>query len=357
MDFTNKIKPEIIFESWRQLPEDMCDSSGQDFQEIHGLANKGGVEVILGLARNDPDNLAAKFNELDSFIARAFWTFLEKQKYFNDAMFLRQADKVRKNSWREHNNCPKIDVDISEANISKFAQTLGLCFGEQGRGKNCKVDHYRRNDLDYFFAHPEDYSRANMEWDNGKFIRRSYRPAFEVIFIYSKDRGKLDIYVEGSNKLVEELQEIFTDVILHEVFTPNTKDNRVYNLVPLLNRNFQFIFNHETGITEIIIKKLRLKKLNTNDYILLEANTSRDKYAVYDLLDQLTKVIPLAMLALIKAEIQVIFAPNVNSMKENKHTFNISFPNSCSLKHDGDDLIIRKILQASNIEQQEQNSK
>jgi hypothetical protein len=34
----------------------------------------------------------------------------------------------------------------------------------EGRGKNCVVELFRRGDLDYFFAYPEDYSQQSIEW-------------------------------------------------------------------------------------------------------------------------------------------------------------------------------------------------
>jgi hypothetical protein len=38
-------------------------------------------------------------------------------------------------------------------------------FHEEGRGNNCKVDCYKRGKLNYFFAYPEDYAEASIEWD------------------------------------------------------------------------------------------------------------------------------------------------------------------------------------------------
>ncbi len=33
--------------------------------------------------------------------------------------------------------------------------------------KNCVVEAFRRGELDYFFAYPEDYSQQSMEWVEG----------------------------------------------------------------------------------------------------------------------------------------------------------------------------------------------
>jgi hypothetical protein len=59
----------------------------------------------------------------------------------------------------------------------------------EGRSNNCKVEAFRRGDLDYFFAYPEDYSQQSIEWVDGEFDRRPHNPAFEVIYVYSQKDG------------------------------------------------------------------------------------------------------------------------------------------------------------------------
>ena len=70
----------------------------------------------------------------------------------------------------------------------------------EGRGKNCVVEPFRRGELDYFFAYPEDYSQQSIEWVNGEFDRRPHNPAFEVIYVYSQKEGSLDLNFRGSYK-------------------------------------------------------------------------------------------------------------------------------------------------------------
>ena len=76
------------------------------------------------------------------------------------------------------------------------------------------VEPFRRGELDYFFAYPEDYSQQSIEWVNGEFDRRPHNPAFEVIYVYSQKEGSLDLNFRGSNKAVEPLQGMFATAIL-----------------------------------------------------------------------------------------------------------------------------------------------
>ena len=59
------------------------------------------------------------------------------------------------------------------------------------------VEAFRRGELDYFFAYPEDYSQQSIEWVNGQFDRRPHNPAFEVIYVYSQKDGSLDLNFRG----------------------------------------------------------------------------------------------------------------------------------------------------------------
>jgi hypothetical protein len=66
-----------------------------------------------------------------------------------------------------------------------------------------------------------------------------------------------------------------------------------------------------------------------------------------------TKTIPLSHMAVTQVGIKVTFAHNPTSRKPGTRAFDIGWPNSCSLRHDGRDGIIRKMLADSGIELRE----
>jgi len=101
------------------------------------------------------------------------------------------------------------------------------------------------------------------------------------------------------------------------------------------------------------VKKLRLSsQVKKGERITLEADPSQDSDAVYDLLDQIGKAIPLNMYNITQVELSasVIVDPN----KPAKQTsFRITYPNSCSLKYDELGLKLRNMLAISGIEPKE----
>ena len=107
----------------------------------------------------------------------------------------------------------------------------------------------RRGERDYFFAYPEDYSQQRIEWVEGKFDRRQHNPAFEVIYVYSQKDGTLDLNFRGVNKAVEPLQAMFATAILKlSELPPDPTDDRVYDLNPLRERGFQFVYDRPAAL-------------------------------------------------------------------------------------------------------------
>ena len=353
VDFSALTETQIepIYNAWLQLPEESRSQMEQDFQEIDELASEGGSKAILDEAKFYNEDLTGQFASLDSHYGHAFWTFLERPNYLQGALAFHNADSVPVSYWRKRKNLPRKAANVDKATIHKLEQGISGYFHiMQGRGQNCKVDCYKRGTLDYFFAYPEDYAQANVEWEGKELKRLPHYPAFEIIFVYSQNEGTLDLYMTGDRKPVPDLQAIFAETILKAKLTPDEKDERIYDLSPLWGRDFQFVFTPGSGIADVAVKKLRLKVLSKNERIVLEADPSYNKYAVFDLLDKVTKNIPTARLSITQVGIKVTFTNNPASRKASTRSFNINFPNSCSLKQDGHDLIIRKMLADSGIE-------
>jgi hypothetical protein len=345
---------EPIYDAWLKLPDDARKAMEQDFQDIDELATEGGSKAILDEARWHGEDVAEHFASLTGFVEHTFWTFLERPKYWQGALAFHHADAVPFSYWRKRKNVPRKPARVNALTIRQLERNLSNYFHTmQGRGENCKVDCYRRNDLDYFFAYPEDYGQASVEWVGKEFKRRPRHPAFEIIFVYSQNDGTLDIYLTGDRRPVPDLQEIFADTILNVELGPDEKDERVYDLNPLRSRRFQFVYGPESGIASVAVKKLRLTIYGRKERILLEADPASNKDAVYDLLDKVAKGIRLAQMVVTQVGIKVTFAHNPTSRKPGTRSFDITWPNSCSLKHDGRGLIIRKMLADSGIEPRE----
>jgi hypothetical protein len=195
------------------------------------------------------------------------------------------------------------------------------------------VEPFRRGELDYFFAYPEDYSQQSIEWVNGEFGRRPHNPAFEVIYVYAQKEGSLDLNFRGSHKPIEPLQGMFATAILKiSELPPDPKDGRIYDLNPLCRKGFDFVYDAGSGIQDVAVKKLRLSsKVKKGDRITLEADAIHNPNAVYELLDKIGKSIPLQLYNVTQVELTASVVVDANKPPK-AVTIRITHPNSCSLK-------------------------
>ena len=353
-------KPDELFVAWLTLPDKQRNKMDAEFRDIFEMSCEKGFQAIIDEAnwqmQETPDELMAlveKLSAMSNHYERAMITFLDHHDLWGGATRFYHADTLP--YWRKRKNMSHNKAAVDDASLKQLAESIRYYFHHtEGRGNNCVVEPFRRGELDYFFAYPEDYSQQSIEWVDGGFDRRPHNPAFEVIYVYSQKEGSLDLNYRGSKKAVEPLQSMFANAILKiDELPPNPKDERVYDLSLLLQKDFDFTYDAGSGIVEVMVKKLRLSsQVKKGERITLEADPSQDSDAVYDLLDQIGKAIPLNMYNITQVELSasVIVDPN----KPAKQTsFRITYPNSCSLKYDEPGLKLRSMLSASGIEPKE----
>jgi hypothetical protein len=295
------------------------------------------------------ENLAALSNHYE----RAMLTFLDHESYWRGASLFYHADTLT--WWRKRKGLPHIEAAVDKSSLQELADSMRTYFHHaEGRGNHCVVEPYRRGEYDYFFAFPEDYSQHASEWVDGTFGRRAHNPAFEVIYVYSQQEGKLDLKFDGSNKAIEPLQSIFATAILKLKKLPaDPKDKRVYDLSRLGRKGFGFVFDLKSGIQDVLIRKLRLSsRVKAGDRITLEADPSDNRDAVYDLMAQVGRGVRLDLYNVTLVELVALVL--IDPTKPIKSiTIRITHPNSCSLKYDEIDLRLRDMLCASGLEPKE----
>ena len=353
LDFsgTGKAKQAEQFSAWLCLVETQRSAIEAEFREIFERSCEQGFRAILDEAAwqlgDDPAAHTAfveKLSALPSHHERAMVTYLDHNAFWKGASRFHHADTLP--FWRKRNHLPHVVAAVDEASITALADKIRTYFHHtEGRGKNCVVEPFRRGELDYFFAYPEDYSQQSVEWVDGAFDRRPHNPAFEVVFVYSQKEGSLDVNYRGAKKAMEPLQAMFATAILKlPELPPDPKDKRVYDLGPLGQKG--------SGIEKVLVKKIRLSsRIAGGDRLTVEADSTHNANAVYDLLDQIGKSVPLHQYNVTQVELVAYVSDGDKQPK--KVSFRISHPNSCSLKYDELDLKLRDMLIESGIEPQE----
>ncbi len=351
-----------LFAAWLALPEVQRNAMDAEFRDIFEMSCEKGCHAILDEAEwhftedGNPTGTIAFTEMLAALVnhfERAMVTYLDHNLFWRGAKHFYHADTLP--FWRKRKNLPHNAAQVDAASIQTLANRIRTYFHHtEGRGNNCVVEPFRRGDLDYFFAYPEDYSQQSPEWVNGQFGIRPHNPAFEVIFVYSQSEGSLDLNYRGSYKAIEPLQAMFAETILQlPQLPPDPKDSRVYDLGPLKQRNFEFTYELGSGIESVVVKKLRLSSRATRgERISLEADTSQDPQAVYALLDRIQTAMPMAQYSVTQVDLAVSMVVEVDRPPKTVN-IHITYPNSCSLKYDELGLKLRDMLSASGIEPRE----
>jgi hypothetical protein len=355
-------KIDFLFDAWKVLPDTQRNAMDVEFRDIFEMGCEKGFCAIRDEALwqfeqgTDPNAYSAFVDQLSALtnhFERAMVTFLDHPTFWIGATRFHHADTLP--YWRKRKNLGNPVAAVDSASLAQLAGLIsGYFHNTEGRGKNCVVEPFRRGTRDYFFAYPEDYSQNSPEWGSAGFAIRRHNPAFEVIFVYSQTEGSLDLNYRGSKKAAEPLQAMFTTAILKlPVLPPDPKDQRIYDLAPLMQRSFAFTYDLASGIDKVAVKKLRLSaRFKKGERINLEADTTTNANAVYDLLDRVGPSLPLHQYNVSQVELAVTMAAQGEKPAKTV-TVSVSFPNSCSLKYDALDLNLRKMLSDSGIEPME----
>ncbi len=338
---TNDAPLDDLFAAWLELPDGLRHDMDAEFREIFELSCDKGFRAIIDEAAwnqaSEPQALmefVGKLAALANHYERALVTFIEHRRFWKGATLFFHADTLP--YWRKRKNLPHVPAAVDGDSLRELEALISSYFHRaEGRGKNCVVEPFRRGELDYFFAYPEDYSQQSVEWVEGKFARRPHNPAFEVIFVYSQREGSLDLNYRGAPKAVEPLQGMFATAILKLPELPcDPKDGRVYDLNLLSQRSFDFIFDQGSGIKTVAIKKLRLSsKVKRGDRVTLEADASGGPHAVHDLLEKFGNALPLHLYNVTQVELAASVMTDASKPSKSV-AIRITYPNSCSLKYD-----------------------
>lgn len=343
--------PDSIYAAWSRLPDPERARAEKDFRQIDLVADESGITTILEEARLRGKDLEPDFGKMESFYEKAFFTFFEYPEAFENAVRFREADELPRIYWRDRDGIPPCEPRDDKAACDDLADLLRIYFKQkQARGYSCTVELLRRGPAYYYFAYPEDYSRVSLEYQDhdDHLHRRHYRPAFEVVFVYNPDIGRLSTYIHDRAPVAREIQTLFARHIMFINIPAMDKDPRTYNLDPLKDRDFIFKYGETSGITDVRVKLLRFALVGRGSKrITIEADPTWSRYALYDLLDD--NKLPLPLLNVTRVGLKATFVPDGRRNRPTR-TFYVTFPNSCTLDHDGKDAVLRQMLVDSGIE-------
>lgn len=346
---------DLIFDTFLELDDTTRHKMESDFQRIHALSSDGGIVALTDEAREfDNYNFIETIQSICGLHNKAMFAYLDSPDYWQAASMFFQASAIPSTSWKTIKNLPVLEKPFDETKVKLLSAAIGdYFFNKEGRGKRCKIEHYKRGRLDYFCAFPEDFAKSEIEWISDTLQDLPHTMAFEIIFVYCEEESTLALYAKNNAKNIPYLQRLFSKHILNAELTSFTPliENKVYDLETLIEANFTFVIDEDFNIFSVQILQARSTcRMNPKSHITITECANKNRNAVYEKLTELK----LADRYISEVTLKVSFIPRPNKTKQTR-TFTISMPDKCTLGHFGDDLIIREMLKASGIEPQSMN--
>ena len=345
-----------MYEAWLRLDEDSQRAADSDFAAISRLANDAGRGVLVEEGNFHKLDLAADLAEFGDTTDAVLWTFIAHPRVFDVATLFYAADAIGSRSWQKWKGLGQSTPKDDQASCRILAERLREFFlTKQGRGRHCKVEVYQRGGSYYYFAFPEDYARAEQDFDeHGNLVKRTHSPVFQVVFVFSPSNGALDTSAPGGRLVVEKLMALAVETLLGTERPDAIKDDRAYDLELLRAKDFEWKYPASSGISSVGVKALRLSAKSAKERIVLEADSPA---AVYGLADRLAGSkdrpgpIPHDSVFLTKATIRVEYGA-IGGKRGGHREFTVTWPNLCNLGQDEKDRTLRQMLISSGIDPQ-----
>jgi hypothetical protein len=346
-----------------ELPEVPRLKAASDFIEIEAIASERGLQALAEEADWHIGNKPAEFgadrdlrqrlSAMESDHERAMWIFLNRPTFWHGTMRFFQADDLGPSQWHKRRDLHKVHARVNEKAGLALGYAIGTHFHEaHARGRLCAVEIFRRGELDYFFCFGQGASEAPHAWVDGILSRQPLHRARDVIFIYSKDEGSLDTYARGGSREVSALEAIFAEVILGQPnLPPAPKDRRAYQLDALKSPDFSFRYDPQSEIDAVVIRSMRFSRnIGQRPHIFVQADYASDPRSIYQEMTELGDALEDRHVT--QAEIAVHFTPTPTRLNRYVKGF-LTYPNRCTFRYDGLDLVARQMFKDSGLELQE----
>lgn len=346
---------ESLFSAFKKLDVLTRQNIEADFQRVHSMASEIGIVALTEEAKEfDNFHFIDQIKTLNSLHNKAMFAYLDSPEYWQAASLIFQAKNISSSAWRLINSLPEMQTPFTDIDIKLLSTAIGeYFFDKEGRGKRCKIEHYKRGKLDYFYAFPEDFAKSEVEWVKDTLKDLPHTMAFEIIFVYCQEEASLSLYAKKNTKNIPQLQQLFSQHILKQQLTNFTPvvENKVYNLEALVEADFDFVIAENSEIFSIkILQATATCKLNPKEKITVASCPNKNINAVHKRLVKLN----LENIYISQVAFKAIFKP-ANGKELRAKQFSISTPDKCSLGLYGDDLMIRDVLKASGVEPQSTN--
>jgi hypothetical protein len=342
--------PAAIIEALEGLDTRVQESVDVDFATVSELATDGGSRLIYEEAAFLKKPWVSKLDGVANDCERALLALIEDRPFVETVLAYNEMDRFAESRWQRWNVGKRLHVNEDEEHQKKLEKAICAIFKDDGRGRRCHLDPVSRHDPERYcvFAYPEDYPKTDLGYDDqDRFIRHIRRTATEIIFVYRREDGILEMIAGGDQKRREKIAEAFCKVILGLKALPDPRANPPFQLDVLKRGDFAFKTAPADNIETVEIRLLRFD-LPGKGYrrLVLSGRPTPEmpnvlRSMVEDAIDK--SKVPLSELHVSQARLSFKFRGK-GGKRGKALTFEVTYPDRCNLKDHGLDAVAKKYL-------------
>ena len=325
----------IVRQAIVEAPEALRDRIMQDFMDVDALADGRGIEYLLitGRCQPEPVDLALHLTHYAGSHAKALFALLEFSAVFTRALRFAHVESFGESRWHKTGHIEGAQPRVTERSLEQLRLAISNYCRLQGRGTGCTVDVEDRGDDLYVFVYPEDYTRRRMVYNAQRdLIVETFRPAFEVIYVYHRPAQTLEIYVGGGSGDREALKRYFGRAILGVELGLWSGARRVYQLEHLKYATCTFPVQPTDEVVAVRLKRLSFLDTAGEETreITLASRCEQNPNDLYAYLEQVVTEsnLSLAQLAVARASFQLVFQRRQDHGRQVTRSFSLAVPNT-----------------------------
>jgi hypothetical protein len=315
------------------LPRPAYDAVEAQLHDIFDLACATGTGALIeALACYGHPAPAEVLPQDVNAYGRAMWAWLYHREAFSFASRVFQVEHFT--WWRKRNDLPAREPDTTREGVGRLAGEISRIFVQaQGRGRCCTVEVFRRREVVYFFAHPDDHVQSVAAHDeHGALVPRPFRRTFLVVYAYNRAEGSLELFAQGPGPLKGRLEVVFAKAVLGAALGPWNR-RPTYELGHLLSPDFVLATDPADGV-RARIRRMRLHLKNSGRRVTLEADPDAGPEDIYrmmgEVLDQRRVPPPSVFVGMVTLTFEF---DATEGRRGGSMTFDVAYPHSCGLRN------------------------
>jgi hypothetical protein len=333
------------------LPREERQAIAVDFQNVHRLASRQGILTLLDVGRARHVDLVPVMGKARTNLEKVFRMLLEHPRLFRIAGQFAWADGLKR-YWHRRSDLPKVAADAGAAALEGLRQAISAYYVKnEGRGEFGTVEVEPRGEALYFMVYLADYPTAVVCFEDSNELKRSLQQqAFDVVFIYHEQDGRLDLYAEGGCEKRKELAQMFAEHILGLKVGLDATAAPVFDLERLKDPAFRFSIEPGDGIAAMRPCAMRFSEPDEDGRTVTFSTNGRRRDG--DLHGWIARGLnqanlPLDKLKVASVTIQATLA--TGNPRPKTVTFTMTARNSCNLKDTPEHQKIRDVLRRSEV--------